>query len=330
MGLHRDGSKLGLSPFESEMRRRLWWHLLSRDGRAAEDHGLQPSTSFNMLSGVNLPLNLNDNDLDPNMKELPAPRAGWTRMTLSLANIEVARAWARSSHQTWSTEGTPHEATRDQIVHQLQDRIESLLQHCNILIPEPRLAITIARFVLRKLDIVTGQQWQLLANPDNPKLLATDERLQEAVGVLEWSKNMWTDELLRPFRWSMQSYTQYHLIVFVLWYICVRPRGDGVKRAFESVEFHLQQARDSGQGPMQASKWSVLMALESKARTMLQRVHDNTSLGAEGVDIEPDSASTNVTGEMDWMSGHDPEELLDWNYLLHDFQLDNNDFSFTL
>jgi hypothetical protein len=36
MGLHRDGITLGLSPFETEMRRRLWWHLVHLDFRAAD------------------------------------------------------------------------------------------------------------------------------------------------------------------------------------------------------------------------------------------------------------------------------------------------------
>lgn len=36
MGLHRDGKALGLSPFETELRRRLWWHIVHLDFRAAD------------------------------------------------------------------------------------------------------------------------------------------------------------------------------------------------------------------------------------------------------------------------------------------------------
>lgn len=32
-GLHKDGVHWGLSPFEIEMRRRLWWHLCALDSR---------------------------------------------------------------------------------------------------------------------------------------------------------------------------------------------------------------------------------------------------------------------------------------------------------
>ena len=31
MGLHRDGSKLGLKPYDTEMRRRCWWQIVVLD-----------------------------------------------------------------------------------------------------------------------------------------------------------------------------------------------------------------------------------------------------------------------------------------------------------
>lgn len=43
LGVHRDGSHFGLSPFEIEMRRRLWWQVCILDARASEDHGCDPT-----------------------------------------------------------------------------------------------------------------------------------------------------------------------------------------------------------------------------------------------------------------------------------------------
>lgn len=36
MGVHRDGTFLGLKPFKTEMRRRLWWHICILDLRSSE------------------------------------------------------------------------------------------------------------------------------------------------------------------------------------------------------------------------------------------------------------------------------------------------------
>lgn len=38
LGMHRDGSQLNLSPFDAEMRRRLWWSICILDTPASEDH----------------------------------------------------------------------------------------------------------------------------------------------------------------------------------------------------------------------------------------------------------------------------------------------------
>src|SRR4051812_29475879 len=70
VGLHRDPSNFSVSPFESEMRRRLWWHIVSLDLRTGEDTGLIASC-IHLTSDTKLPLAVNDNALHPAMKELP-------------------------------------------------------------------------------------------------------------------------------------------------------------------------------------------------------------------------------------------------------------------
>jgi Fungal specific transcription factor domain len=39
LGLHRDPSNFSVSLFEAEIRRRLWWYIVSLDSRTGEDHG---------------------------------------------------------------------------------------------------------------------------------------------------------------------------------------------------------------------------------------------------------------------------------------------------
>lgn len=91
LGLHREGKRLGLTPFQSEIRRRLWWHLLSRDIRAGEDYGLESTSSLLLTSEVGLPANIDDRDISPDMQQPPEPKVGWTAMTFSLINIDLRR-----------------------------------------------------------------------------------------------------------------------------------------------------------------------------------------------------------------------------------------------
>lgn len=72
MGLHRDGSQLGLSIFETEMRRRVWWHIVYMDRSITRSSGyVAPPLPTN---DTRFPLYVNDNDLHPDMKELPSDR----------------------------------------------------------------------------------------------------------------------------------------------------------------------------------------------------------------------------------------------------------------
>lgn len=90
IGLHRDGSSLKLSPFETEMRLRLWWHLCVLDSRAPEDQGFQPTVDLTNQE-LRLPLNVNDDRLYPDMRQLPAESDGWTEMPFFLIQTKSCR-----------------------------------------------------------------------------------------------------------------------------------------------------------------------------------------------------------------------------------------------
>ncbi|KAK1996581.1 fungal-specific transcription factor domain-containing protein [Colletotrichum falcatum] len=358
IGLHRDGTRLGLGPFESEIRRRLWWHLLGRDGRAGEDYGIQNPSSFSLHAGVNYPSNLEDSDLYPEMKELPPPRRGWTPLTLGLINTQCARVWHRLAAlaASWDERPTP-EPVRAQAVRELHDYAEGFLRHCNPVIPQQRQTILIARLILRKLDLVTRQQWLHLEHPEARESFATEENLVEALEILETGIAIASDELLRPYRWSMGAFPQYHMMLYLLWHLCVRPEGPSVDRAWRAIDESLASITSAASGP--ATKTAILDALRVKALAIRQgRLARGGGEGeAEGGgggggggsgsgSAEVDGAAAReghpppaggtteetsearrhdeVTDGMDWINAmHD---LPDWSTLMNEFQVDGLDF----
>ncbi|ROW02499.1 hypothetical protein VMCG_06029 [Cytospora schulzeri] len=93
MGVHRDGTMFGLKPFETEMRRRLWWHICILDTRSSVLHGFQP-IAHQFSSDTKFPLHVNDADLSPGMKDFPPVRHEATDMTLLLLRCEALNtAW---------------------------------------------------------------------------------------------------------------------------------------------------------------------------------------------------------------------------------------------
>ena len=88
MGYHRDGELLKLTPFEAEMRRRIWWQILMQDTKLAIISGL----SHNVVQDVfdtKPPQNLNDADLFPESTEPVQPRDGPTEMAFILITTRL-------------------------------------------------------------------------------------------------------------------------------------------------------------------------------------------------------------------------------------------------
>jgi hypothetical protein len=343
IGLHRDGSKLGISPFESEVRRRLWWHFLARDGRAAEDHGID---SWPTVPGYDtkMPLNIDDSELRPDMKELPSPHNGWTKMSLPLTCMEVAQTLQTMAHLSMTPSGsTPKEVIRSNMFNQLRSRVEHYIRPCNPVIPIQRMTMKTALALVHKIDFVTRQQLANLENPDKRNTFATEENLLSALRCLEIHLELWGDELLRPYRWCIYSHPQYHMLLYVLWHLCVSPSGASVERAWAIVakSFELEQARLSTAVSGPALKAVILKRMHKKAEMIRQSLINgsDTASSTSGVDGSPDDEEMEnppqevvmdirrYDGEnVDWSSLMQ-NNLPDWNTLVEDLHVDLYDFS---
>ena len=282
IGLQGNGESLGLRPFESEIRRRLWWHLLSRDGRAGEDYGLTITNSQLIASDVRLPLNVEDVVLYPEMDTLPSTKTCWTAMTFSLINIDLVQAMQELSAIITSSSRSypPTEAQRTQIITKLSTQIDSRLQHCKAVIPQHRLTLLCSRFLLRKLDFISRQQFLCIRNPGPREAFATVEILTEALEILEPRLDA-EDELLLQFAWARKAYPQYHITTYVLWHLCVRPEGPSVKRAWRAVEKFFSEEHWHGLSESFGVKSKVLTALRVKALSL----RPQTMNPASGVDL---------------------------------------------
>ncbi|EXA44233.1 hypothetical protein FOVG_05716 [Fusarium oxysporum f. sp. pisi HDV247] len=324
IGLHRDGNKLGLSPFESEMRRRVWWYFQERDGRGAEDYGLQNPSTVTTVHSVELPRNLHDSDIFPGIKELPPSRPDWTRMTLQLCCNQSSQAWAQLFHMSCSADGIPDEDVRRRLIKDAVEKVEGILQRCNPVIPEQRLTIRTARLILCKVDVVSRRQWQILRSPDDRQPpMATEAEVTEAVELLELSNSMWGDDDLIAFQWLSRSYPQYHIMLFILRHLCVCPRGELAKRAFAAVELQLENFKTSENKPLNGLKWTVLTTLRERAFLLMQQV-ERESVGIQW--NESQQMGLQGTNGQGMQSGSEVA-VPDWNMILEEFPLDMEEFS---
>jgi hypothetical protein len=322
------------------MRRRLWWHIVSLDSRAGEDHGL--TATFNDLNtDTKLPLAVDDNALHPAMTELPsAPQNLWTEMTSVMLIYMTARTTQELNRLLATPETIPSEAKRREIITQLEAEIEAHTACCNPVIPAQRLTVTVPRMIVRKMEFVSRQQWLLSIARENDQkgplshlanTVTNDETLAEACTIIEMSAELLKDDLLCNFRWCAEMHPQYSTLLYVLWYLCVRPTAPNATRAWAAVDFAFSIEADRLQrqevlvvAGCYTCKWRALGALRDKAMRLHEAGHgggaeanDQTGVGDGGSgseEVPPVMDGTFADDPMGWDAG-----IVDWTSLMEDF-----------
>ena len=111
MGYHRDSEHYpNLSPFQGEMRRRIWALLLQQDLLASFQMGL-PRMIRHGDGDTALPRNLVDDDFDQDSTQLPPsrPEKDQTPVSYSIVKSRVCRVFAMIVDQVSSLQNTPYE-----------------------------------------------------------------------------------------------------------------------------------------------------------------------------------------------------------------------------
>lgn len=130
MGYHRDPQHFkSLSPYQGEMRRRMWAMIYSLDIGFASQMGL-PGSIKHSLSDTMPPRNLQDRDFDASSTELPPTRPidELTSSTVILAKLHVAVSLGVISDKVCS----PHQLSHEDLIAAI-----STLDNMYETIPEP-------------------------------------------------------------------------------------------------------------------------------------------------------------------------------------------------
>jgi hypothetical protein len=264
LGLHRDGTHFGLSPFETEMRRRLWWNICILDVRAAEDHGTDPMIN-DLIYDTHLPLNIDDDDISPDSKSTPVEKTGCTDMTFALIRCEVTLAYRRLTYIPPGSVSIPTSLEdREALIERLHNRLnDRYIRHCDMQIPLQWVCATVARLIVAKMWLIVHQplnkhESSRLSNDSRNKLLVT------SIEVIEFSRLLETNENTTRWSWLFVSYSQWHAVAFVLAELCVRPLCPGIDRAWVAVNSTFRDWERQGLSK-KALLWRPLSQLMKKA-----------------------------------------------------------------
>ncbi|RBA13526.1 hypothetical protein FPRO05_02319 [Fusarium proliferatum] len=323
MGLHRDGTTFGLKPFDTELRRRLWWHICLLDMRSSEFHGYEPIVRDDVFD-TKVPLNINDNDITPHMTETPQEHEGYTQMTFCLIRCEAMKAGWKVGYASLSPRSTATAVRGDGELNaqELKTRLEErYLRYCDESVPFILFTSKVAQLIVARTGLIVDfprKQRDAYASA-----AIRDRLFSSSMEVLELSSFILTNSSISKWTWHSKAHIQWHAVIFVLSEICSRPASPECDRAWEFINTVHNRWGMNERGK-RGNLWRPIQRLMVKARYVreMQQLDPGFHLprrtamtdatpvqpGSAGSQQEtqdsygmPDMASPNAY--MDWMLG---------------------------
>jgi hypothetical protein len=280
IGVHRDGVHFGLKPFDVEMRRRLWWQVCILDTRASEDHGCDPTITEQSFD-TKMPLNVNDVDITPDMKDLPEVKHGCTDMSFCLIRFEVSGTFRRINY---IPPGPPKQCTehlagitlqeKEKWITECHERLEErYLKDCDMSVPLFWVTATVARLMMSKMWLMVYHPFQrqdggaTLPPETKEKLFIT------SLENIEYSILLETEARTMKWGWLFKTYMQWHALAFILSELCHRTSGDLVERAWVAIESTREGRWDDrmSEANSRGHLWRPLQKLYRKAKDARKR-----------------------------------------------------------
>ncbi|KAI2826221.1 transcriptional regulator family: Fungal Specific TF [Aspergillus niger] len=283
-GIHRDGQSLGLSPFDSEMRRRLWWHICLLDMVCSEDQGTDAQIQPGMFD-TRLPHNIDGADLDPSLTELPPEKTGATDITLLIIQCDIISELNWPNRRNGGARDAQSTADREPLVTTVANRLEDrFLQHLDINIPIQWVYAMIIRLTLSKLWLYA--HYNKVAGHESRSgcsQAACDDAFQAAVETIKFTILLHTNESTSQWAWLCKTYKQWHTVAFILAELCNRPITAETDHAWQVVtEIQRQWEQDgSPQSVMLRKPLKRLMQRTASTRAAKMGISPGSSLGTE-------------------------------------------------
>ncbi|EGE06077.1 C6 transcription factor domain-containing protein [Trichophyton equinum CBS 127.97] len=217
IGIHQDGTKFSLPPYETEMRRRLWWYIVSLDIRATEMAG-SGKPAIPQSWTTTLPLNVNDEDISPDMATFPSEHHKVTEMSFPLLRYETSRflqapgnGKLSGNHEDTAT-GSSFSYSRIESLEKCFE--ERFLRFCDPVIPLHVLLTVTARSTickLKRISEVFHADKKCLHSPNN-----TETKISYGIKMLQYDELVHATKSSEKFRWYVVNYFPWGAVIGIL------------------------------------------------------------------------------------------------------------------
>ena len=281
MGLHRDGSHFAeLSPFQVEMRRRVWWHICFIDSKVGDCQVSEVSISENIFD-TQEPANLNDADIYPEMTTIPASRTGFTDLTACLIKCELWRS-SRRIQSVMSLLRSQQAANSAKQEKMLDVLVESRTRIARNWLQNPQSDKPIYPFIKSFADINFADHYLVIHHRelfgDIAKVrTATCDRKQKfflsALAGFERTLALVTQPATSKWGWIFHDQVQWPAISILLVQLCSHPWGPTCEHAWIVVQRMFSTFADVSRTQLlQPPLRSLIKTVQSHRAEEIQRL----------------------------------------------------------
>ncbi|KAI1101060.1 fungal-specific transcription factor domain-containing protein [Jackrogersella minutella] len=281
LDLHRESSNAHLSPYETELRRRLWWQLVVLDIRASEDRGTTTVIARDSYD-TRLPLNVNDADFGPDTPGPLAERQGPTDVTFSLCTAQCSNLFLHVEHahgalgisaNAGAAPSGPSSHTVEETVRHAQALESQFVAGADPAHAPSYLASVTVRLVILKLWLI--MQYPVHPRrrrpcppqpPPKPSVVPHEATLRTAVSIMELNEYLRTGPYGDRFQWWANTYVQWHPLAVALAELCAQTRGELADRAWRTVDDVFPRWGEVIADAKSGTLWRPIRKLYKKAK----------------------------------------------------------------
>lgn len=271
IGIHRDGSEYGLSPFDVEMRRRIWFQLIIIDSTSAQFAGVASSP---MLTTANTkpPINVNDSDLDPRMTEPACDKQGPTEMMFCLARSEFGkwlRRWGKdagTSNSPWAFLSSPSMSLKekDGSIDELEKAMElKFLRFCDLSIPLHLATTMMARSAINYTRLMAHHPRQYRELKVRIPQAEKDVIFDNCLKMAEYADYTQNNRSVHKFSWHTVNHMPWDAMIFMLSEMQHRTDPEEKSKVWQVIgsiySRHLGQMRKKAKKPLHGAIQNLIL-----------------------------------------------------------------------
>lgn len=272
LSLHRESTWTNISPFTREIRRRLWWQMIDLDVRNLEDRSSDPfilASSFNTKK----PLNINDDDMDPESMEPIAERNEFTEMSKTRLSHLVWECAVRIGYAPPGQEDPEDPSNafplerKIKMVQELEKTFEEeVLIHCDPARPIAWVTSVVARLIGARLRVAVYHPALHDMRGMVHQYVSRELVLKTAVENLEYSHLLGSEPAAARWTWYFNTRVQWHALAATLAELCVQDKGPLVERAWKVVDVVFEDWAEHIADSRRGMLWRPIKKLMSKAQ----------------------------------------------------------------